>query len=79
MADIVVSSKKKVNLFDRVIQSVVIMVNMNKMNRAIDEHLNVVHKAESEDKRIYEENILREIWRKKWKSIEEKSPFYWKK
>lgn len=61
MADIVVSSKKKVNLFDRVIQSVVIMVNMNKMNRAIDEHLNVVHKAESEDKRIYEENILREI------------------
>ena len=61
MADIIVSSKKKVNLFDRVIQSVVIMVNMNKMNRAIDEHLNVVHKAESEDKRIYEENILREI------------------
>ncbi len=61
MADIVVSSKKKINLFDRVIQSVVIMVNMNKMNRAIDEHLNVVHKAESEDKRIYEENILREI------------------
>lgn len=61
MADIVVSSKKKVNLFDRVIQSVVIMVNMNKMNRAIDEHLNVVNKAESEDKRIYEENILREI------------------
>ena len=61
MADIVVSSKKKVNLFDRVIQTVVIMVNMNKMNRAIDEHLNVVHKADSEDKRIYEENILREI------------------
>lgn len=61
MADIVVSSKKKVNLFDRVIQSVVIMVNMAKMNRAIDEHLNVIHKAENEDKRIYEENILREI------------------
>ncbi|MDD3303785.1 MAG: hypothetical protein PHP54_02595 [Clostridia bacterium] len=61
MADIVVSSKKKVNLFDRVIQSVVIMVNMNKMNRAIDEHLNVIHKTETEDKRLYEENILREI------------------
>ncbi len=61
MADIIVSSKKKVNLFDRVIQSVVIMVNMNKMNRAIDEHLNVIHKSENEDKRIYEENILREI------------------
>lgn len=30
-------------------------------NRAIDEHLNVIHKAENEDKRIYEENILREI------------------
>lgn len=61
MADIVVSSKKKVNLFDRVIQSVVIIVNMNKMNRAIDEHLNVIHKTETEDKRLYEENILREI------------------
>ena len=61
MADIVVSSKKKVNLFDRVIQSVVIMLNMNKMNRAIDEHLSVIHKTETEDKRLYEENILREI------------------
>ena len=61
MADIVVSSKKKVNLFDRVIQSVVILVNMNKMNRAIDEHLSVIHKTETEDKRLYEENILREI------------------
>ena len=61
MADIVASSQKKINIFDRVIQSVVIMVNMNKMNRAIDEHLNVVSKAEGEDKRIYEENILREI------------------
>ena len=62
MADIVASSQKKINIFDRVIQSVVIMVNMNKMNRAIDEHLNVVSKAEGEDKRIYEENILREIF-----------------
>lgn len=61
MADIVASSQKKINIFDRVIQSVVIMVNMSKMNKAIDEHLNVVNKAEGEDKRIYEENILREI------------------
>lgn len=61
MTDIVVSSKKKINLFDRVIQSVVIMVNMNKMNRAIDEHLIVLKKTENEEKRIYQENILREI------------------
>lgn len=61
MSDIVASSQKKINIFDRVIQSVVIMVNMSKMNKAIDEHLNVVNKAEGEDKRIYEENILREI------------------
>lgn len=61
MADIVVSSKKKINLFDRVIQSVVIAVNMNKMNRAIDEHLSVIRKTEGEDQKIYQENILREI------------------
>ena len=61
MADIVVSSKKKINIFDRVIQSVVILVNMTKMNRAIDEHLNVIKKTEGEDKRLREENILREI------------------
>lgn len=61
MADIVANSQKKINIFDRVIQSVVIMINMAKMNRAIDEHLNVVNKAEGEDKRVYEENILREI------------------
>lgn len=61
MADIVVSSKKKINLFDRVIQSVVIAVNMNKMNRAIDEHLGVIRKTEGEDQKIYQENILREI------------------
>ncbi len=61
MADIVVGSKKKINLFDRVIQSVVIMVNMNKMNRAIDEHLAVIHKTEGEEQRLYQENILREI------------------
>lgn len=61
MADIVVSSKKKINLFDRVIQSVVIMINMNKMNKAIDEHLSVIRKTEEEDKALYQENILREI------------------
>lgn len=61
MADIVVGSKKKINLFDRVIQSVVIMVNMNKMNRAIDEHLAVIRKTEGDEKKLYQENILREI------------------
>ena len=61
MADIVVSSKKKINFFDRVIQSVVIMLNMNKMNKAIDEHLSVIRKTEGDDKKIYQENILREI------------------
>lgn len=61
MADIVVSSKKKINFFDRVIQSVVIMLNMNKMNKAIDEHLSVIRKTEGEDKKTYQENILREI------------------
>ena len=61
MADIVVSSKKKINLFDRVIQSVVIAVNMNKMNRAIDEHLSVIRKTDGEDQKVYQENILREI------------------
>ena len=61
MADIVVSSKKKINLFDRVIQSVVIAVNMNKMNRAIDEHLGVIRKTEGEEQKVYQENILREI------------------
>lgn len=61
MADIVLSSKRKINLFDRVIQSVVIMVNMNKMNRAIDEHLEVIRKCEREDQKEYQENILREI------------------
>lgn len=61
MADIIVSSKKKINLFDRVIQSVVIAVNMNKMNRAIDEHLGVIRKTEGEEQKVYQENILREI------------------
>ncbi len=61
MADIVVSSKKKINFFDRVIQSVVIMLNMGKMNKAIDEHLSVIRKTEGDDKKVYQENILREI------------------
>jgi len=61
MADIIVSSKKKINFFDRVIQNVVIMVNMNKMNKAIDEHLSVIRKTEGDDKKLYQENILREI------------------
>lgn len=61
MADIVVSEKKKVNIFDRVIQTVVIMVNMSKMNRAIDEHLNSINKIEKEEQKEYQQNILREI------------------
>ena len=61
MSDIIVSSKKKINFFDRVIQSVVIMLNMNKMNKAIDEHLSVIRKTEGDDKKLYQENILREI------------------
>lgn len=61
MADIVLSSKRKINIFDRVIQSVVIMVNMNKMNKAIDEHLQVVRKCERDDQKKYQENVLREI------------------
>lgn len=61
MADIVLSSKKKVNIFDRIIQGVVIMVNMNKMNRAIDEHLNLIRDTQREDQKLAQENILREI------------------
>lgn len=61
MSDIVVSSVKKVNILDKIIQNVVIMVNMNKMNRAIDEHLMVIKNTEREDQKLYQENILREI------------------
>lgn len=61
MADIVLSSKKKINIFDRVIQSVVILVNINKMNKAIDEHLQTIRKCESDDQKKYQENVLREI------------------
>ena len=61
MSDIVLSEKKKVNIFDRIIQTVVIMVNMNKMNRAIDEHLNIINKQEDENQKEYEQNILKEI------------------
>ncbi len=61
MSDIVVSGAKKVNILDKIIQNVVIMVNINKMNRAIDEHLIVIKNTERDDQRIYQENILREI------------------
>lgn len=61
MSDIVVSSAKKVNILDKIIQSVVIMVNMGKMNRAIDEHLDVIKNTDRDDQRVYQENILREI------------------
>lgn len=61
MADLVVGEKKKINIFDRVIQTVVIMVNMSKMNRAIDEHLNTINKLENEEQKEYQQNILREI------------------
>ena len=61
MSDIVVSSAKKVNILDKIIQSVVIMVNMGKMNRAIDEHLEVIKNTDRDDQRVYQENILREI------------------
>ncbi|MEG1363740.1 MAG: hypothetical protein RSC92_04855 [Clostridia bacterium] len=61
MSDIVLSEKKKINIFDRIIQSVVILVNINKMNRAIDEHLNSINKLDNNDKKEYEQNILKEI------------------
>ena len=61
MSDIVVSGVKKVNLLDKIIQSVVIMVNINKMNRAIDEHLVVIKDTERDDQKKYQQNILREI------------------
>lgn len=61
MSDIIVSEAKKVNILDKIIQNVVIMVNISKMNRAIDEHLNVIKNTERDDQKAYEENILREI------------------
>jgi hypothetical protein len=61
MADLIVGEKKKINIFDRVIQTVVILVNMSKMNRAIDEHLNNINKIENDEQREYQQNILREI------------------
>ncbi len=61
MSNIIVNSVKKVNVLDKIIQSVVIMVNMGKMNRAIDEHLEVIKNTDRDDQRIYQENILREI------------------
>ena len=61
MSDIVLSEAKKVNILDKIIQNVVIMVNISKMNRAIDEHLNVIRNTERDDQKVYQENILREI------------------
>ena len=61
MSDIVVSGAKKINILDKIIQNVVIMVNMSKMNRAIDEHLEVIKNTERDDQKLYQENILREI------------------
>jgi len=61
LSDIVVSGAKKVNILDKIIQNVVIMVNINKMNRAIDEHLLVIKNTERDDQKVYQENILREI------------------
>ena len=61
MSDIIVSEAKKVNILDKIIQNVVIMVNIAKMNRAIDEHLTVIKNTERDDQKSYQENILREI------------------
>lgn len=61
MSDIVLSEAKKVNILDKIIQNVVIMVNISKMNRAIDEHLTVIKNTERDDQKVYQENILREI------------------
>jgi len=61
LSDIIVSEAKKVNILDKIIQNVVIMVNIAKMNRAIDEHLTVIKNTERDDQKVYQENILREI------------------
>lgn len=61
MSDIVVSGSKKINILDKIIQNVVIMVNISKMNKAIDEHLDVIKKTERDDQKLYQEKILREI------------------
>ena len=61
LSDIVLSEAKKVNILDKIIQNVVIMVNVSKMNRAIDEHLTVIKNTERDDQKAYQENILREI------------------
>lgn len=60
-SDIVISEVKKINILDKIIQNVVIMVNMSKMNRAIDEHLDVIKNTARDDQKQYQENILREI------------------
>ena len=59
--DIEISQKRKINIFDKIIQSIIISVNIRKMNKSIDEHLSVIHKTEKEEQKEYQINILREI------------------
>lgn len=61
MADIVVASTKKVNFFDKIIQSVVIAINVSKMNKAIDEHIDNLKEEMDREKQDELEKILREI------------------
>ncbi|MEG0221640.1 MAG: hypothetical protein RR489_03380 [Clostridia bacterium] len=61
MADIVVANTKKVNFLDRIIQSVVIAVNLTKMNRAIEEHIDKFKEEESEENKENLEKVLRKI------------------
>lgn len=61
MADIVVANAKKVNLLDKIIQSVVITVNLSKMNRAIEEHIDKFREVLETEKEDNLEKVLREI------------------
>ena len=61
MANIVVASTKKVNFFDKIIQSVVIAINVSKMNKAIDEHIDNLKEEMDREKQDELEKILREI------------------
>ena len=68
MSDIIVSEAKKVNILDKIIQNVVIMVNISKMNRAIDEHLTVIKNTERELEAYlakYHPEKLKEYYNKK--------------
>lgn len=61
MSDIVVASSKKINIFDKIIQNVIILMNITKMNRAIDEHIDKMLSLKVEEEKQYNEKILREI------------------